>query len=176
MLIHKGKTIDLRDADSVELCMSWNSFEDFDLLAVYEAQDGSQGIIYFTEPGSLEEEPYIRLHDDIDFSVIEGENTEKITVRKMAMKWILILGWSFERVEESNSLNFVDSGMKLSLRNEDQTVETMSSELGIGNVCLFGRLQKDQRGILQFHNILQCFMMPPLGDIEELYSHLPTKQ
>ena len=173
MLIHRGETAALKGSTVFSVSMRWDSFEDFDLLAVYEDDAGNKGTVYFSEPGSSEKSPYIRLHDDIDFNDLDQENKETITVHSMSVHRIWFLGWAFEQVQNSTALNLADSGLQVSLVQEQDTFETTASDLEEGNICIFGCVQQDKDGSLSFQAMLQCITLPLLIEIEELYSYLP---
>ena len=79
---------------------------------------------------------------------------------------------SFEHLELGTEINFGDNKIGLS-QKADSTIGLVTSEhLHSGNVCLLGTVERKTANKLSFVNCSDCMTLPPLDEIEELFSFL----
>ena len=172
MVIAKESKVELIGFSMWDIILRWTSFDDFDLLVVYEGEDQQRGVVYFTETGVADGYPYLLLNDEVDFSSTEKDNELSVTVFNMAVQKIWIFGWAFEYMLDRSKLDFADCGIHVVLQNQEKKLQTSAHDLIPGNLCRFGAIYKDEQEKIWFHNQSDCFTVDPFQEIEELYSFL----
>lgn len=169
MIVKKGDRVALAAFPRGEIVLRWTSFEDFDLVAVYE--DSQKGVIYFSSVGSSSKPPYLELKDEIEPTSVEKDNEQRIVVAQMTVKKIWIFAWSFESMLDQTSLDFQANGLHLEVQSADSSWTTQASDLGTGNLCRLGMIHDDGKQIW-FENHSDVFDAPVFQEIEELFAFL----
>ena len=170
MVVARGERITLANFASGAFELRWTSFEDFDLLAAYEG--ARRGVIHFSNVGSLTEEPYLKLEDEVDLTSTDKDNEQRIVVPQMKVKTIWLFAWSFEHMLENASLYFKASGLHLEIQSGLMSWKTEPTDLTKGNLCRLGVLYRDDDGQLWFENHSEVFTTSAFQSIEELFAFL----
>jgi tellurite resistance protein TerA len=117
--------------------MKWTTAADFDLAAVYETKESKQGIVYFGDFGDMNKFPFIQLSGDEGVGDKGGDNEETMQIVRLDdMKYVWILCWDYNKVQEGSVARFKDSDITLTITdNTGQAIAVKIDTGDVGNVC-----------------------------------------
>ena len=170
MIVTKGSKVALAHFSTGEVVLRWTSFEDFDLVAVYE--DQQKGVVYFSSLGSSSHPPYLELKDELEPTSVEKDNEQRMVIAQMSVRKIWLFAWSFECMQDQTDLDFKANGLHLEIQSETSSWKTEASDLGRGNLCRLGVIHRDDEQVW-FENHSDVFVAPAFQEIEELFVFLP---
>ena len=138
-LAQKGASANTGSIENAKVVLSWTTAADFDLAALWEKKDGSEGLVYFGNKGNLNAFPFMQLDKDAAVGDKAGDNEEKMIIAKIDpdVSKIHIVCWDYGAVENGSAARFKDSDVKLTVQtgpNDKHNVVLDSGDLG--NVCV----------------------------------------
>ena len=170
MVVARGQKVALKNFVEGSFTLRWTSFEDFDLIAVYEGS--TRGVVYFSDVGSSVKDPYLELQDDVDLASTDKDNEQRIVISRMNVEKIWLFAWSFECMSEDTSLDFEASGLHLEIQSAAGSWTTKPTDLATGNLCRLGLVYRGDDGQVWFENRSEVFNDSAFQDIEELFVYL----
>jgi uncharacterized protein involved in tellurium resistance len=139
----------IEDLLNLEVELMWSNRTDFDLAIVYKLKNDSNGIIYFSNKGSLTSTPFIALNKD-SF----GGDSEIIKVKQLDLfKELYIICWDFA----NGSATFEEANVNIKIKsdNGNSILVHLENELGKDAACI--AQIKEESGKYKIQNISKYF-------------------
>lgn len=112
----KGDSAQIGGINQFMVTLKWTSAMDFDLAAVYETQEGKEGIVYFGDQGDLNSFPFMQLSDDEGVGDTGGDNQEDLRVMNLSpMKKVYVFCWDYTAVEKGSIARFNNSDISVNI-------------------------------------------------------------
>lgn len=137
----KGKgdeaVLDENAIKQLKVIMTWNEAIDFDLAALYEAKDGREGMVYFSEMGDLNGFPFMKLDKDAGVGDTGSDNQEKLVITKLGdMAEVHLFAWDFGSIKKKEKARFRESSIKITIIDDNGNSFDVTPDAGdLGNVC-----------------------------------------
>ena len=135
-LTKKGQEANI-EVKQLKATMSWTSAVDFDLAAAYKKTDGETGVVYFNNQGDLNSFPFMKLDEDAGVGDTGGDNTENLTVTKIAdeIEKIWFLSWDYGSITSAKEARFQNSDLEITIVDDNGSEKSVKLDTGeTGNV------------------------------------------
>ena len=138
----KGESAELGGMKQCMVSMKWTTATDFDLAALYEAKDGTKGMVYFNSLGDLNAMPFMKLSGDEGVGDTGGDNEETMRITKFDdMNHIHIVAWDYGAMTKGQAARFKESDVSVSLMDDSGTNHDVKIDTGdMGNVCVIASI------------------------------------
>ena len=142
-LTQKNEVVQMESISGhIKVKMKWTSAVDFDLAALYEKKDGSEGMVYFGEKGSLAKFPFILLDKDAGVGDSGGDNEENLTIGKIDdLAKLHLVTWDYNAVKKASHARFDNSDIKLFFDDGNQVKHEVHLHTGdMGNTIVIATI------------------------------------
>jgi tellurite resistance protein TerA len=141
-LVQKGSAANVGFFKQLLVTMKWTDAADFDLSAVWEAKDGTRGIVYFGDLGDMNAFPHMALDGDEGVNDTGGDNQEQLRITSLdRMKYVWILCWDYGKVQSGAAARFKDSDVKLTIMDDRGFSHDVRLDTGdLGNIALIATI------------------------------------
>jgi uncharacterized protein involved in tellurium resistance len=175
-LVQKGSSVDLDTIKALKATLTWHESCDFDLAALYEMKDGSEGIIYFNNKGDLNTSPFIKVGEDAGVGdTVDGgaggENQETLKMTKLDenIKTIHLICWDWGQIQNGGHARFAESDVKLSIVDDSGNNHDVKLDCGdMGNVVIVATIDNSSPIGAKFINTSKAGTLKGLKDSKQL--------
>jgi len=173
-LIQKGQEAELDTIKGLKATLTWHESADFDLAALYEMKDGSDGLIYFGNKGDLNASPFIKVGGDAgvgDTVDSGGENKETLKMTKLDenVKAIHLVCWDWAKVNSGEHARFAESDVKLEIVDDSGNNHNVKLDCGdLGNVVVVATIDNSSPIGAKFVNTSKAGTLKELKESKQL--------
>ncbi len=150
--------------------MKWTTAADFDLAAVYEGKNGTQGLVYFGDLGDMNTFPYMQLSGDEGVGDKGGDNEETMRITRLdEVNYVWIICWDYGKVQSGQGARFADSDVKLTIVDDTGKSVSVSLDTGdTGNVACIATIDNSSPMGGKLINTSQAGTLKGLKSLDQL--------
>jgi len=170
-LKQKGSEVNIGGLKHLMISMKWSTLTDFDLAATYEGKTGKQGLVCYGEQGDINAFPFIQLSREEGIGDTGEDNEETMRITKLGdMKYVWLLCWDYQKVQNGAPTCFKDSDLKLSIMDDKGTIHNVTLDTEeLGNVALIATIDNSSPLETKLVNTSKVGTLKGLKNIQQLF-------
>jgi uncharacterized protein involved in tellurium resistance len=134
VLREKNQISALPEILNLNVKLRWFKSIDIDIAVVYVLKNGSKGIVYFGNKGSLDQAPFVWLNKDAMF---DDENEEIIRIKDLSLfSELYIICWDFSNSMGTGVFDDADVNISIIDNNNNSTSVFLNQETGKDAACI----------------------------------------